>query len=236
MPGFRRSIAAAMAFVLMAGLASGAAPAVNAAVLPAGFREVEVFRGLVNPTSVEFASDGRVFVAEKRGTIKVFDSLNDTTPDTFADLSASVHNFWDRGLLGLALDPAFPTNPTSTSSTRTTTSSATRHPRWHDGRDHDCPSPPAATGDGCVVSGRLSRLTASGNAMTGTEQVLVEDWCQQYPSHSSGASRSGPTARSTHPAATGPASTSPTTARPEAAAGTRRRTRAAIRRVASGRR
>ena len=49
-----------------------------------------------------------------------------------------------------------------------------------------CPSPPGPTADGCVVSARLSRLQASGNVMTGTEQVLVEDWCQQYPSHSIG--------------------------------------------------
>jgi glucose/arabinose dehydrogenase/PKD repeat protein len=37
-----------------------------------------------------------------------------------------------------------------------------------------------------VVSGRLSRLTASGSTSTGSEQVLIEDWCQQYPSHSVG--------------------------------------------------
>jgi glucose/arabinose dehydrogenase len=37
-----------------------------------------------------------------------------------------------------------------------------------------------------VVSGRLSRLQATGNVMTGAEQVLIEDWCQQYPSHSIG--------------------------------------------------
>jgi PKD repeat protein len=49
-----------------------------------------------------------------------------------------------------------------------------------------CPTPPGATGDGCVVSARLSRLQASGNTMMGSEQVLVEDWCQQYPSHSIG--------------------------------------------------
>ncbi|HLE15792.1 MAG TPA: PKD domain-containing protein, partial [Anaerolineales bacterium] len=49
-----------------------------------------------------------------------------------------------------------------------------------------CPTPPGATADGCVVSGRLSRLTASGNFMSGPEQVLIEDWCQQYPSHSIG--------------------------------------------------
>ena len=37
-----------------------------------------------------------------------------------------------------------------------------------------------------MVSGRLSRLQASGNVMVGSEQVLIEDWCQQYPSHSIG--------------------------------------------------
>ena len=50
-------------------------------------------------------------------------------------------------------------------------------PRWGDG----CPTPPGATGDGCVVTGRLSKLSAGG-----VEQVLIEDWCQQYPSHSVG--------------------------------------------------
>ena len=49
-----------------------------------------------------------------------------------------------------------------------------------------CPTPPGPTTDGCVVSGRLSRLQANGNVMTGPEQVLVEDWCQQYPSHTIG--------------------------------------------------
>ena len=43
-----------------------------------------------------------------------------------------------------------------------------------------------------MVSGRLSRLQAAGNVMTGTEQVLVEDWCQQYPSHSTGTVDFGP--------------------------------------------
>ena len=52
-----------------------------------------------------------MFVAEKRGTIKVFDSLSDTTPTTFVDLSSQVDNYWDRGLLGMALPPNFPTNP-----------------------------------------------------------------------------------------------------------------------------
>src|SRR5207247_10662028 len=60
-------------------------------------------------------------------------------------------------------------------------------PRWSDA----CPTPPGPTTDGCVVSGRLSRITVSGNVATG-EQVLINDWCQQYPSHSIGDLEFGP--------------------------------------------
>ena len=48
--------------------------------LPAGFQQGAVFTGLTQPTAVKFASDGRVFVAEKSGLIKVFTNLSDTTP------------------------------------------------------------------------------------------------------------------------------------------------------------
>ena len=139
---------------------------------------------------VRFATDGRIFVAEKRGVIKVFDSLADTTPTVFADLNVNVYNFWDRGLLGMALDPNFPADPyvyvlyTYDHELGSTAPA----PRWGTPGVYSdpCPSPPGPTADGCVVSGRLSRLQASGNVMTGPEQVLVEDWCQQYPSHSIG--------------------------------------------------
>ena len=71
---------------------------------------------------------------------------------------------------------------------------------------------------------RLSRLTAPA----APEQVLIEDWCQQYPSHSVGTWRSAPTARSTSAAATARASY---TLRPDyGQAAARRTTRAAIRR------
>ena len=83
----------------------------EAATLPSGFQESIVFSGLTNPTAIRFASDGRVFVAEKSGVIKVFDGLTDTTPDVFANLNVNVYNFWDRGLLGFALDPNFPASP-----------------------------------------------------------------------------------------------------------------------------
>jgi PKD repeat protein len=160
------------------------------AATPPGFQETTAFSGLTNPTVVRFSPDGRVFVAEKRGVIKVFDSLSDATPEVFADLNVNVYNFWDRGLLGMALHPDFPTNPSVyvlyTYDHELGKPEAA--PRWGTPGVYSdtCPTPPGATGDGCVVSGRLSRLQASGNVMTGTEQVLIEDWCQQYPSHSVG--------------------------------------------------
>ena len=161
---------------------------VQAAPLPTGFSDGVVLNGLTQPTAVRFASDGRVFVAEKSGLIKVFDSLSDPTADVFANLNAQVYNFWDRGLLGLALDPNFPASPYVYVAYTHDAVIGGIAPRWGTPGvlSDPCPSPPGATADGCVVSGRVSRLTASGNSMTGAEQVLVEDWCQQFPSHTVG--------------------------------------------------
>ena len=157
--------------------------------LGSGFREVTVFSGLTNPTSVRFASDGRVFVAEKSGLVKVFDSLSDPTPTVFADLNVNVHNYWDRGLLGLELHPNFPATPYVYVLYTHDAAIGGTAPRWGTAGvlSDPCPTPPGPNADGCVVSGRLSELTASGNTMTGSERVLLEGWCQQYPSHSVGA-------------------------------------------------
>jgi Glucose / Sorbosone dehydrogenase len=95
-------------FVLAALVALIALGGSGASALPNGFQETTLpFTGLVNPTAIEFAANGRVFIAEKGGRIKVFDSLSDSSAVLFADLGANVHNFWDRGMLGFALDPAF---------------------------------------------------------------------------------------------------------------------------------
>jgi glucose/arabinose dehydrogenase len=164
-----------------------AAPA-GAASLPSGFQEEIVFAGLTEPTAVRFSPDGRVFVAEKSGLVKVFDNLTDTTPTVFVDLRTQVHNFWDRGLLDVALAPNFPTNPWVYVLYTFDAAIGGTAPRWGsvNGTSDGCPTPPGPTDDGCVVAGRLSRFQASGNVATGTEQVLVEGWCQQYPSHSIG--------------------------------------------------
>ena len=157
------------------------APA-GAVTLPAGFQESTAFSGLDQPMAMEFAADGRVFVAEKSGRIKVFDNLADTTPTLFADLRTQVQDYWDRGVEGMVLDPAFPSRPYVYVYYVHDAAIGGTAPRWGD----TCPDPPGGTGDGCVVSARVSKLTASGNVMTGSEQVLVEDWCMQYPSHAGG--------------------------------------------------
>ena len=51
-----------------------------------------------------------MFVAEKSGVIKVFDSLTDTTPTVFADLNERLQLLGSRPA-GLALHPDFPTTP-----------------------------------------------------------------------------------------------------------------------------
>ena len=99
-----------LALACLAALAS--APAAQAGgTVPAGFQDRTAISGLTEPTTLAFSPDGRVFVAEKSGIIKVFDGLDDTTPTTVADLTTEVYNYWDRGLLGMALDPQFPVRP-----------------------------------------------------------------------------------------------------------------------------
>ena len=131
-----------------------------------------------------------MFVAEKSGLIKVFSSLSDATPSVVADLRTNVHNYWDRGLLGMTLSPTFPTEPSIyvLYTYDHILGSGGGAPRWGavDGTSDSCPTPPGPTADGCVVSGRLSRLQLSGDTQVGPEQVLIEDWCQQFPSHSIG--------------------------------------------------
>ena len=155
------------------------------------FQDVVVKSGLDEPTSIEFASDGRVFIAERSGLIKVFDSLSDPTATIFADLRTNVHNFWDRGLLGMALAPTFPIDPYVYVLYTLDADIGGTPPKFGTPGTTSDPGPNATT-TGATVSARLSRLQANGNVMTGQEQVLINDWFQQFPSHSIGALRFGP--------------------------------------------
>ena len=83
------------------------APAV-ATMLPAGFGETTLTSGLNAPTAVDWAPDGRMFIAEKRGVVRVQTPGGD--PLTLLDIRDEVNNVSDRGLLGLAVDTNFQTN------------------------------------------------------------------------------------------------------------------------------
>ena len=150
-----------------------------------------MLEGLDAPIAVRFATfpDTRVFVAEKSGLIKAFDDLGDSTPTIVADLRTETHDFHDRGLLGIELDPNFPASPRMWAIYSRNAAIGGTAPRWPD----DCPDPPGGNDDGCVISGRLVKLTLDPltNRATSTTP-LIDDWCQQYPSHSVGNLEIGP--------------------------------------------
>jgi glucose/arabinose dehydrogenase len=83
-------------------------PAQGAVTLPSGFTQSPVVGGLTGPTDMEFAPDGRLFVAEETGKLRI--AKPDGTLSTFLDISSKVDITGERGLLGVAFDPNFATN------------------------------------------------------------------------------------------------------------------------------
>jgi glucose/arabinose dehydrogenase len=92
----------AVAVLLAGGVAWGAV------TLPSGFTQSQVVSGLTNPTDMEFASDGRLFVTEDAGKVRI--AKSDGTLATFLDISTKVDSKGERGLLALTFDPSFSTN------------------------------------------------------------------------------------------------------------------------------
>lgn len=192
---------AACAAVLPLTGAATAAPA-----LPPGFQDSTVFAGLEKPTAIRFAPNGMVFVAEKAGKIEVYESLAGETPELFKNLSVETYDHGDRGLLGLAVDPEFPTKPYiyALFTYDHVLGSGNPAPEWgsteHPEGD-SCPASPKNGADDCLVSGRLVRYTAKVtedgeghlHAVANGETALIpEEWCQQFSSHSIGDLRFGP--------------------------------------------
>jgi glucose/arabinose dehydrogenase len=78
-----------------------------AITVPSAFTDVQVAGGLTHPTAMALASDGRIFVSEQPGRVRVI--KNGTllaTPFVTLNVSSS----GERGALGVALDPAFASN------------------------------------------------------------------------------------------------------------------------------
>lgn len=103
MRAFRRS---SVAFTLAAALLSTSIASI-AATLPAGFAETRIATGLASPTAMTFAPDGRLFVAQQGGALRVIRN-GVLLSQPFVTLSVS--SAGERGLLGVAFDPNFAIN------------------------------------------------------------------------------------------------------------------------------
>lgn len=197
----RRYLAiACFTVALLAAFVLGAGPAAAEPALTEGFQDTIAIGNLEQPTNFRFAADGRVFVAEKPGKILVFEDIEDTTPEVFADLRTDTYDNGDRGLLGIALDPEFTTGQPYVYALYTydhLLGDPSAPPKWGSPNATGDPCPDLNGGDACLVSGRLVRLKAIGNhaeesAGKPVQQVLAEGWCQQFSSHSIGDLQFGP--------------------------------------------
>ncbi|MGA9995991.1 MAG: PQQ-dependent sugar dehydrogenase [Pyrinomonadaceae bacterium] len=117
---------------------------VQAATLPGGFTETQI-TGLSNPTAMTFAPDGRLFVCQQGGQLRVIkNGALLSTPF----LTVTVDSNGERGLLGVAFDPNFAANQFVYIYYTATT------PQVHN---------------------RISRFTANGDvAVAGSEVVLLD--------------------------------------------------------------
>ena len=93
---------------LLAAVAGNVGPAHGATVLPQGFTQTQVTSGLTASHDMEFAPDGRLFVAQQGGVVLIVNP--DRTKSTFLDISSQVYHQNSMGLLGITLDPQFATN------------------------------------------------------------------------------------------------------------------------------
>jgi len=135
----RTWIAAAILVVL------STAPMFGASTPPLAFKEIVITNTLDLPTAMAVAPDGRVFVCLQTGALRVID--NDILlPTPFATLPVDANG--ERGLLGVAFDPAFTSN--------------------HFVYVYYTATTPA-------IHNRVSRFTANGNvAVPGSEVVLLD--------------------------------------------------------------
>ena len=77
-----RSVLLAAAGLTLAGLASGA-------TLPAGFSETTLASGLSSPTAMAFAPDGRLFVCQQGGQLRVVKDGHHEALDDLLDMGSS---------------------------------------------------------------------------------------------------------------------------------------------------
>ena len=135
----------------------------RAATLPAGFVETRIASGLDQPTAISMAPDGRLFVCEKKGRLRIIKN-GALLPTAF--LKVTVIGDGERGLLGVTFDPDFEHNG------YVYIYYTVRYPKIHN---------------------RISRFTADGDqAVPGSEKILIELPQLSTYWHNSGTLRFGP--------------------------------------------
>ncbi len=76
--------------------------------LPEGFTDSVVATGITGATALAAAPDGRLFVCEQTGALRVVKD-DRLLPEPF--VTVAVDSYWERGLIGVTLDPEFPRKP-----------------------------------------------------------------------------------------------------------------------------
>jgi glucose/arabinose dehydrogenase len=134
------------------------------AAVPSGFSDTLIAGGLSNPTAMALAPDGRIFVAQQAGQLRVIKN-GALLAQPFVALT--VNSGGERGLLGVAFDPNFATNQFVYVYYTATTPS---------------------------IHNRLSRFRANGDvALSGSETILLElDNLSSATNHNGGAIHFGP--------------------------------------------
>ena len=134
------------------------------ASVPSGFSETLVASGINNPTAMAFAPDGRLFVCEQGGALRV---IKNGALLSAPFVTLAVNSAGERGLLGIAFDPDF-TNNNFVYLYYTATTPA--------------------------IHNRVSRFTANGDiAVPGSEVVILDlNNLSSATNHNGGAIHFGP--------------------------------------------
>ena len=119
--------------------------------------------GLSSPTAMAFAPDGRLFVTQQAGSIRVITAAGQLLATPFLTLP-SVRSDGERGLLGIAFDPDFTSN----------------------GYVYIFYSP------GNAAVSRVSRVTASGNLAVANSEVFIFEYDNFSGNHRGGDIHFGP--------------------------------------------
>jgi glucose/arabinose dehydrogenase len=136
--------------------------------VPQGFtRNSTWITGLDSATAMTFAPDGRLFVCQQGGALRV---IKNNALLSAAFLTLSVDNSGERGLLGVAFDPAFASNQFI----------------------YVYYTVPAGTG--VVAHNRISRFTANGDGVLTNSELILQDLpnLTSATNHNGGAMHFGP--------------------------------------------